>query len=60
MARKLGRGGHEYLAGGGGVPALVRGRSGGLGDGLEVAEATELVGDAAERGLAEQLRRGGR
>ena len=60
MARELGRGGHEDLAGGGGVPARVRGRSGGLGAGLEVSEAAELVGDAAERRLAEELRRGGR
>ena len=56
MARELGRGGHEDLAGGGGVPARVRGRSGGLGAGLEVSEAAELVGDAAERRLAEELR----
>lgn len=60
VARELGRGGHEDLTGRWGIPARDRRRSGGLGTGLEVAEAAELVRDAAERGLAEELRRGGR
>lgn len=51
VAGELGRGGHEDLPGGRG--ARARGRSGG---GFEVAEAPELVGDAAERGLGEELR----
>lgn len=56
MARELGRGGHENLSGGRGVSAPGGGRNGGLRGGLEVSEAAELVGDAAERGLGEELR----
>lgn len=57
MARKLVRGGHEDLSRGRGIGALGRGRSRGLRGCFEIAEAAELVGDAAERGLGEELRR---
>lgn len=61
MARELGRRGNEYLAGGRAGARLRRRRTGGRLRvvGLEVAEAAELVGDAAESRLGEELRRGG-
>ena len=61
MARELGRRGNEYLAGGRAGARLRRRRTGGRHRvvGLEVAEAAELVGAAAESRLGGELRRGG-